>query len=70
MARRLVDDEPTFDVLPMAPGGPKLRSHLPLIAGDGGAVGVLAVAHDSPLDEDQRAELIALAARVASAISR
>ena len=68
VAHALLDDEPTFDVLPMAPGGPMLRSHLSLIAPSGQAVGVLAVSHDSPLDEDQRQQLIALAARAATAI--
>jgi len=54
----------------MAPGGPKLRSHLPLVAASGQAVGVLAVSHDSPLDEEQRAQLIELAARAATASAR
>jgi hypothetical protein len=68
VARALTDDGPTFDVLPMNPGGPKLRSHLPLVGSDGDAVGVLAVSHDAPLDAAERSELIQLAARAASAM--
>jgi GAF domain-containing protein len=67
VARAVGDDGPTFDVLPMNPGGPKLRSHLPLRAG-GETVGVLAVAHDAPLNGEERAELMALAAAAAAAI--
>lgn len=40
IARALHDTDPTFEVRPINPGGPALRSHLPL---DG--LGVLAVAH-------------------------
>src|SRR3954462_4113967 len=50
VARALGADGPTFDVLPTAPGGPRLRSHFPLhVQGASGrqAVGVLAVAHDT-----------------------
>lgn len=73
VARALSDDGPTFDVLPMAPGGPRLRSHLPLQVDRDGrpeAVGVLALAHDAPLDEGRRAELIALAGTAAAAVRR
>src|SRR4051794_30962019 len=46
VTRSLSDAAPTFDVAPMAPGGPALRSHLPLrVQGGGEAVGVLALAH-------------------------
>ena len=44
VARALSDEGPTFDVLPMAPGGPRLRSHVPLQVDRDGrreAVGVL-----------------------------
>jgi hypothetical protein len=55
--RRAMDDAaPTFDVRPTNPGGPALRSHLPL-----GGQGVLAVAHDQPIDQPGRAALIDLA---------
>ena len=73
VARALSDDGPTFDVLPMAPGGPRLRSHLPLRVDPDRrreAFGVLALAHDAELDAGQRAELIALADRAAIAVSR
>ena len=55
---RAADDAgPTFDVQPMNPGGPALRSHLPL-----GGLGVLAVAHNASLGADARAALEQLAA--------
>ncbi len=63
VARALTDPGPTFDVLPMNPGGPKLRSHLPL---DG--QGVLALAHDAPLSAGDRQRLTELAAAVAAAL--
>ena len=69
VARAVNDDGPTFDVPPVNPGGPKLRSHLPLVAdGDGErtVVGVLAVAHDAPLTEADRQRLIDLAGHAAS----
>ena len=72
VARALTDGGPTFDVQPVAPGGPKLRSHLPLVPeSDPGheAVGVLAVAHDAPLDEQERRDLLDLARAAAGAIS-
>ncbi len=67
IVRTLADDGPTFDVLPMNPGGPRLRSHLPIRA-DGATVGVLALAHQSATDDAQRAAMGALAARAASAL--
>ena len=69
IAQSVADDGPTFDVLPIAPGGPKLRSHLPLVTDRGETVGVLAVAHDMPLGEEQRAYLIELAGYAATAIA-
>jgi hypothetical protein len=66
--RTMLDDGPTFDVRPMNPGGPALRSHLPLFAVVGGrrtAVGVLAVAHDQPLDPATRRALEELATSAA-----
>ena len=66
--RRSADDPgPTFDVTPMNPGGPRLRSHLPIRTPDGRTVGVLAVAHDDPLAADARGALEGLAAQLASA---
>lgn len=64
--RTLVDANPAFDVVPTAPGGPALRSHLPIhVDGDGtrGCVGVLAVAHDAMLDAAAREALGDLAVR-------
>jgi len=54
--RALHDAAPTFDVRPINPGGPRLRSHIPL-----GGLGVLAVAHDLALDGSARASLAGLA---------
>lgn len=49
IARTMTDAGPSFDVRPINPGGPALRSHLPL-----GGRGVLAVAHDTALSPDAR----------------
>jgi hypothetical protein len=71
VARALNDSGPTFDVAPMNPGGPRLRSHLPLATQRDGrrmAVGVLAVAHDAPLDSAERQRLIDLADAAAAAV--
>jgi hypothetical protein len=72
VTRTLSDPGPSFDVQPMAPGGPALRSHLPLRPGsDAGtaAIGVLAIAHESPIREENRQRLVALAGRAAAAIA-
>ena len=69
VARALHDPGPTFDVVPMNPGGPRLRSHLPLrqSAEAGGvpgrSLGVLALAHDEPTDPGDRERLVDLARR-------
>jgi GAF domain len=57
-----------FDVTPMAPGGPALRSHIPIVGADapGHAIGVLALAHQLPLDAQQRRNAEDLAARAAT----
>ncbi|HLX35439.1 MAG TPA: hypothetical protein VKR30_09405 [Candidatus Limnocylindrales bacterium] len=55
------DSDPSFDVRPMNPVGPALRSHLPL---DG--LGVLAVAHEPSLTAETRGELERLAASAAA----
>ena len=71
VTRALSDAEPSFDVRPTAPGGPALRSHIPLrpSAGDAAdAIGVLALAHASPMSEGDRRLLVALAERAATAI--
>ena len=73
VARTAADGLAAFDVLPMAPGGPKLRSNVPLVARVDGAdriLGVLAVAHDAPMTEhaallEAIADLAAVAIRPA-----
>jgi hypothetical protein len=70
ITRTLLEGFASFDATPMAPGGPALRSHIPLpdpSGGPTGASGVLAVAHDLPLDGPTRARLIALANEAAAA---
>ncbi len=71
VARTAADGLAAFDVLPMAPGGPKLRSHVPLVARvDGGdrILGVLAVAHDAPMTP--QAGLLEAIADLAAAVVR
>jgi GAF domain-containing protein len=71
VARALTDDEPSFDMRPMAPGGPALRAHLalkPTASPGKAATGVLAVAYESPLGDSERAALVSLAARTADAL--
>jgi hypothetical protein len=73
VARTATTGDAGFDVLPGAPGGPKLRSHLPLVIGPEGAsvvVGVLALAHDEPIDPALRPILTAAADLAALAIVR
>ncbi|HEV8402407.1 MAG TPA: GAF domain-containing protein [Candidatus Limnocylindrales bacterium] len=63
----------TYDVTPMNPGGPALRSHLPLVVRRDGAdhvVGVLALAYDSPIEPAKRPTLEAVADLAAIAIDR
>jgi hypothetical protein len=62
---------PTYDVRPMNPGGPALRSHLPLVIGRQGVdrvVGVLALAYDRPIEPDTRPTVEAVADLAAVAI--
>jgi hypothetical protein len=73
IARTFGDATPTFDVQPTAPGGPALRSHLPLVVTRGGTdrvLGVLALAHDRPTDQDMRPVLEAAAELAAVDIER
>jgi hypothetical protein len=52
IARTSATAEAGFDVQPTAPGGPALRSHLPLVVTRGGTrtvLGVLALAHERPI---------------------
>ena len=72
VARAVTDDGPTFDVLPMNAGGPRLRSHLPLaiqVDGNRVVVGVLAVAHDAALGGEGRRRLIDLATAAADIVN-
>lgn len=71
--RTVADPVATFDVLPTVPGGPALRSHLPLVVRRGGAdtvVGVLALAHDRPIEPESRAIVQAAADLAAVALDR
>jgi hypothetical protein len=74
IARTMADGVASFDAVPMAPGGPALRSHIPLLIGAADptsrrVIGVLAVAHDRPLDAETRARLQDLALGAARAAS-
>ena len=73
IARTFATPTPTFDVLPTRPGGPALRSHVPLAVDREGTeilVGVLALAHDRPLAPAARPVLLASADLAAVAIDR
>ncbi len=73
IARTVGDPVPSFDVLPTNPGGPALRSHLPVaVTRDGSdtVLGVLALAHHRPLDTGTRLMLEAVADLAAVAIER
>jgi hypothetical protein len=70
--RTAVDRLVAFDMQPMAPGGPPLRSHLPLVAKDEGpptVLGVLAIAHHHELDAGARRELEVLAENAAATVA-
>jgi hypothetical protein len=63
----------SFDVLPTAPGGPALRTHIPLVVTRGSSeivLGVLALAHEQPIDPVMRPILLAGADLAAVAIER
>jgi GAF domain-containing protein len=73
VARTAAEGAIAFDVRPLAPGGPALRSHLPLTVVEDGhelLLGVLALAHDQPLDGDGRAIAEVVADLAAIAIER
>jgi GAF domain-containing protein len=62
-----------FDVLPSVPGGPALRSHLPLVVtrlGSNTVLGVLAIAHGRSLEPEPRRLLEAAADLAAIAVER
>jgi hypothetical protein len=73
VTRTFSDPVPTYDVTPMNPGGPALRSHLPLVVRRDGVdyvAGVLALAYDRPIDPATRPTLEAVADLAAVAIDR
>lgn len=73
IARTMQETMPTFDVLPTGAGGPALRSHLPLVVTRGGkdsVLGVLALAHDEPIDPGTRPVLQAVADLAAVTMER
>lgn len=73
IAQTAADGTASFDMAPIAPGGPALRSHIPLILENEGSpvvLGVLAVAHQASLDETSRHELDELADHAAVILSR
>jgi hypothetical protein len=73
IAKTFGDPVPTFDVLPTRPGGPALRTHLPLtVTRDGTAtvVGVLALAHQRSIEGEVRPLLEAAADLAAVAVDR
>lgn len=74
IARTMAERVVSFDAVPTAPGGPALRSHLPRLIGAADpaqrrVIGVLAVAHDRPLDAEARESLQDLALAAARAAS-
>lgn len=73
IARTFAEPTSTYDVTPVNPGGPKLRSHLPLIVSRGDTetvLGVLALAHEGPIDAEDRPVLEAVADLAAVAMER
>jgi hypothetical protein len=71
IAQTAADASASFDVTPTAPGGPALRSHMPLLVAGAGmpeVVGVLAVAHEDSLNAEARRTLGELAARAAAVV--
>jgi hypothetical protein len=72
IARTLGESEVTFDVLPTRPGGPALRSHLPLVVTRDGrqvVVGVMALAHEGPTAPEAREVIRSIAERAALEIA-
>jgi hypothetical protein len=73
IARTAATGQAAFDVLPTAPGGPALRSHLPLVVTRGGTdtvLGVLALAHERSIPAATRPVLQAGADLAAVVIER
>ncbi len=73
IARTVAAPVASFNVPPTAPGGPALRSHLPLVVRRGDAdrvLGVLALAHDRRFEPDEWPLLRAGTDLAAAAIER
>ena len=73
IASTVRDPVASFDVVPIAPGGPALRTHVPLIVtrdGTDRVLGVLALAYDRPFDATTRPLVQAGADLAAVAIER
>lgn len=73
ISRTFRDGTAAYNVEPTAPGGPALRSHVPLVARDDDrqtVKGVLAVAHQHSLDADARRALDRLADTAAALVGR
>jgi hypothetical protein len=73
ISRTFRDEIAAYDVKPTAPGGPALRSHLPLIARDADrhtVNGVMALAHQRGLAADARRALEGLADTAAALVGR
>jgi hypothetical protein len=73
IARTSTNAEVRFNVQPTAPGGPALRSHLPLVVTRGGtdrALGVLALAHSELIDSETQPILEASADLLAITLER
>jgi hypothetical protein len=69
--RTLAERTSSYNVTPMNPGGPALRSHVLIDAHHGGSlapIGVLAVAHAEPLGSMAQETIHELADRAASTI--
>jgi hypothetical protein len=73
ISRTFRDEAAAYDVRPTAPGGPALRSHVPLVVREGGrrtVIGVMAVAHQHSLDADARRALERLVDTAAALLGR
>jgi GAF domain-containing protein len=73
IARTFESPTATYDVAPVNPGGPALRSHIPLVVTRGGSekvLGVLALAHEDSIEAESRPVLEAVADLAAVAIER
>ena len=71
--RALAERAAAFDVEPIRPGGPALRSHVPLVVTRDdidAPLGVLALAHAAPLDAPSRRLAVAVADLAAVAVER